>query len=126
MLNRRLLYSNISPPYNALSVQIEKIDNYLNQTKYLIPVDDTILIYGNLADSEIRVGREITGREQDSYFHEEFSLQDYSSSEFERVLIEAQSINILMEKIKLQKTDHTQFRIKWKLETPHKFEVYFF
>lgn len=126
MLNRRLIYSKISPPYLGASTHIEKIDNYLNETKYLNPVNNSIFIYGNDANSDVLVGREITGREQEAYYHDEFLIKDFSVSEFEMKVIEASTLNNLISQIKELNLKLAQFRVKWNLENPNQFEVYFF
>lgn len=126
MLSRRLIFSTLSLPYSHFSSKLESIDNYLNELKYLAPINNIISIYGVRGDDDLRIGREITGREEEAYFHEEFKIEDYDKCEFISEIIDAKDLGELKSKIESLHLNYKSFRVQWDLSESRKFKVYFF
>ena len=126
MLNRRLIFSSCNPPYSNFSTQIERIDNYLEKMKYLNSVNSLISIYGDRASKELKIGREFTGREEEAFFHEELSIEDYPDCEFVLETVEANDLMDLVAKVEKLHLNFSTFRVQWDLSNPQSFQTYFF
>lgn len=126
MLSRRLIFKTMNSPYLHFSAELEKLDNYLGSLKYLSPVNNIISIYGARESQDLRIGREITGREEESYFHEDFKIEDYHKAENQLEVIKAESLVDLRFKISELTNSYNEFRVQWDLSKSGEFQVYFF
>jgi len=61
-----------------LAIAIEQIDALLAQAIYVEKVNQKISIYGQKNSSELLVGREVMGREENLYGHDHVKVQDFS------------------------------------------------
>jgi len=127
MKNTRLIYiatQQVDLDYPHI---IEKIDNCLDQSKYLKIVNNDIFLYGQKGESELKVGREIYGREEDAYHSETFKLCDFTlSEERKEEVISFDHLENLLGKIKEIETSFESFRIQLKLAKPNQAAVLFF
>ena len=126
MLSRRLIYSTLPTPYRGFSIALEKLDNYLSELKYLNPINNLVSIYGSKDSRDLRIGREITGREEDAYHNDEFSITDYHKAEFISETITASDLVELEKEIQKRHPSLKNYRVQWDLSLGNEFQVYFF
>ena len=126
MLSSRLIYEKSDPPFGDISEIVERVDNFLDTLKYCEPVDNFIYLYGEMGESDLLIGREITGREEEAYHHETIRVADFEGSSSDEVDFVSRELEDLLRQIKSTKNSTQSFRIRWDISTPHDFKVYFF
>ena len=78
MINSRLMYITQKKDELRIAVAIEAIDERLGHAIYVEKVNQKISLYGQKDSSDLLVGREVMGREENLYNHDQVKIKDFS------------------------------------------------
>ena len=126
MINSRLIFIETTSP-NIESAQIlEKIDAYLDESKYLRALGVALILYGKRGESTVMVGREIQGREEEAYHLEAIKLADFSMQDSEKKAFKFENLDELLIEVRKTVTKFENYRIEVSLSEPNQANVLFF